>query len=211
MASKALIIVDMQRDFMPLTKEVSRPVHGPNCNDYTGCQGDCGYETVVENVSPLPVADGLKIVPNIVKEAYSGYDLIVATRDFHPQNHMSFDNVGGEWPTHCVAGSEGAQLLPEIDMVADIIVSKGTDPTKEAYSGFQGTLLGDIINASEVKDLVIVGVATDFCVINTAFDATYWRDNVTVLIDCIAGVFPESSDDALIKMDEAGIELRQRG
>jgi nicotinamidase/pyrazinamidase len=186
--TKALIIVDMQKDFMPTMLWAEE-----------------------EKSGALPVADGLKIVPNIVKEAYSGYDLIVATRDFHPGNHMSFKELGGEWPMHCVAGSEGAQLLPEIDMVADIIVSKGTDANEEAYSGFHGTLLGDMLNAAEITEIVIVGVATDYCVLNTAFDATKWRDNVTVLLDCIAGVSQDTTDDALIAMSEAGIILQPRG
>jgi nicotinamidase/pyrazinamidase len=183
--NKALIIVDMQKDFMPsmLWSEQERE-------------------------GALPVKGGLKIVPNIVKEAYSGYDLVVATRDFHPGNHCSFKELGGEWPMHCVAGSEGAQLLPEIDMVADLIVSKGTDPNKEAYSGFDGTRLAHAL--ARFNEVTVVGVATDYCVINTAMDAINEGFKTTVLLDCIAGVSPDTSDDALIVMSEEGIDLHSR-
>jgi nicotinamidase/pyrazinamidase len=186
--TKALIIVDMQKDFMPRM-----------------------LWSEEEKEGTLAVKDGLKIVPNIVKEAYSDYDLVVATRDFHPGNHMSFKELGGEWPMHCVAGSEGAQLLPEIDMVADVIFSKGTDPEREAYSGFDGTFLGGYLTGLGVDEVVVVGVATDYCVSSTALDAQKLGFKTTVLLDCIAGVQQDTSDDALIVMSEEGIELRQRG
>lgn len=164
----------------------------------------------------LPVANGLQIVPNIVKEAFSAqYDLIVATRDFHPGNHCSFKELGGDWPMHCVAGSEGAQLLNEIDMVADIIISKGTDASQEAYSGFQTPTesLGDMLlhlNDLEIPEVVICGVATEYCVKATALDSLYWGFPTTVLLDCVAGVIEDDAIDALLEMDEAGITLRQR-
>jgi nicotinamidase/pyrazinamidase len=190
--NKTLIIVDMQNDFMP---------------EYSTRWGTI-------DKGALGVKDGLKIVPNIVKEAYSGYDLVVATRDFHPGNHCSFKELGGEWPMHCVAGSEGAQLLPEIDMVADIIVSKGTESFQEAYSGFQGTLLEEIIRTApqvtEAVEVVICGVATDYCVEATAMDSKKIGFKTTVLLDCIAGVSQDTTEDALILMNEAGIELRSR-
>lgn len=159
----------------------------------------------------LPIEGGLDIVPNIVKEAYSGYDLVIATRDFHPPTHTSFKELDGDWPMHCVAGSEGAQILPEIDMIADVIISKGTDPEKEAYSGFDGTYLHDILlGLKDPIEVVIVGVATDYCVHATAMDSKKCGFNTTVLLDCIAGVDKDTSDDALINLNEAGITLRTR-
>jgi nicotinamidase/pyrazinamidase len=184
MEPKTLIIVDMQNDFIdPLT-------------------------------APLYVEGGEKIVDNIVKEAYSGYDLVVATRDFHPGNHCSFKELGGPWPMHCVAGSTGAYLDHRIDMVADLIVSKGTKANQEAYSGFQGTLLESILCTAptivEETEVVICGVATEYCVEATAMDAKKIGFKTTVLLDCIAGVDQYESEDALIAMADAGIELRTR-
>jgi nicotinamidase/pyrazinamidase len=193
-AKRALIIVDMQKDFMPSM-----------------------LWSEEEKSGALPVAGGLDIVPNIVKEAYSGYDLVVATRDFHPPTHVSFKEVGGLWPMHCVAGSEGADLLREIDMMADIIISKGTDTEKEAYSGFEtefGSLTKILSDLQEwggpPADVTVVGVATDYCVRHTAFGAFARGWPTTVLLDCIAGVEEETTNDTLIEMQEAGITLRTR-
>jgi nicotinamidase/pyrazinamidase len=124
---------------------------------------------------------------------------------------MSFKELGGEWPMHCVAGSEGAQLLPEIDMVADVIVSKGTDsnprkPTQASTALFSITSLGIAI----LNRRYCVGVATDYCVEATAIDAVKIGYKTTVLLDCIAGVSQDTSDDALIVMSEEGIKLRSR-
>jgi nicotinamidase/pyrazinamidase len=217
---KVLIIVDMQRDFMPIVESKSVPDHDRLCNDYTGCQPDCGYKTVEEMISPLPVPGGLDIVPNIVKEAYSGYDLVIATRDFHPGNHSSFKELGGPWPMHCVAGSEGAQILPEIDMVSDIIISKGTNPDENGYSGFGSvkykTVLAPILHSLQKSgepgaEVSICGVATDYCVKATALDCGAMGWSTTVLLDCIAGVEDETTEDALILMDSSpDITLKPR-
>lgn len=197
--AKVLVIVDMQKDFMPTMLWDEQ-----------------------ERTGALPVADGLKIVPNIVKEAYRDYDYVVATRDFHPGNHSSFKELGGTWPMHCVAGSEGAQLLPEIDAVADIILSKGTNPARDGYSGFNSTPLAEILvhhirdagSLGRVGDpfpeVVIVGVATDYCVKATALDAAAMGFETTVLIDCVAGVDEDTELDALLLMGSAGITLRPR-
>jgi nicotinamidase/pyrazinamidase len=195
--AKVLIIVDMQKDFMP-------PMLW-NEQEETGA---------------LPVPGGLDIVPNIVKEAYSGYDLVIATRDFHPGNHYSFKELGGIWPMHCVAGSEGAQLLPAIDMVADIIISKGMAPDENGYSGFGSvkhkTRLSPILSSLQepgepAADVTVVGVATDYCVLHTACDAKAMGWPTTVLLDCVAGVAEETTEDALITMSDCGIILDTRG
>lgn len=187
MDRKVLIIVDMQKDFMP------------------GVMGRVPF-----GEGALPVPRGLDIVPNIVKEAWEGYNLVVATRDFHPGNHSSFKELGGKWPMHCVAGSEGAQLLPEIDMVADIILSKGQNPDKEAYSAFEGTLLYSLILATRPDEIVVTGVATEYCVLETALGALQRGFNTTVLGDCIAGVDDEDVWEALSTMAHEGVTLRTR-
>lgn len=188
---RALIIVDMQRDFIP----------------WPG-RSDDDYEP------RLPVPGGDLIIPNVVKEAYSGYDLVVATRDFHPGNHKSFVELGGEWPMHCVAGSEGAALLDEVDAVADVIVSKGTDPLVEQYSGFDTEVLGPMLKFhfdTETAEINIVGVATDYCVHATAIGArAFGFQKVTVFLDAVAGVTEETTDNALLDMHAKGVTLRQR-
>lgn len=201
--NKVLLIVDMQKDFMDSEPRVVNKAVYPE------------PELLIEEYRPaLPVPGALDIVPNIVREAFSGYDLIVATRDWHPQTHISFQEVGGDWPMHCIAGTEGAALLPEIDMVADVIVSKGTNPNAEAYSGFSGTPLEAIIKTApqitEETDVTICGVATEYCVEATALDSMEIGFKTTVLLDCIAGVSEADSEDTLILLDEKGVTLRTR-
>lgn len=196
MAKKVLIIVDMQKDFMPTM-----------------------LWTEQENTGALPVPGGLAIVPNIVKEAFSGYDKVIATRDFHPGNHSSFKELGGEWPMHCVAGSEGAQILTQIDMVADVILSKGQAVDEDGYSGFgsikYNTGLSAILNdlqehGEEPPEVVIVGVATDYCVRATALDAAAMGWKTTVLLDCVAGVAQRTTEEAILTMNDVGVTLRNR-
>jgi hypothetical protein len=73
--------------------------------------------------------------------------VVVATRDFHPPGHCSFTTHGGRWPPHCVIATPGAALHPDIDAIAHVFVSKGTNPALEQYSGFDGTGLGDLLRA----------------------------------------------------------------
>jgi nicotinamidase/pyrazinamidase len=196
-AARVLLIVDMQKDFMPVKAWSS---------------GRGGRDPIP---GALPVADGANIIPNIVKEAFSGYDLVIATRDFHPGNHFSFKELGGEWPMHCVAGSEGADIVREIDMVSDVIVSKGTNLNTDGYSGFDNTPLSQIISGLQkpgepVPEVVVTGVAIDYCVFQTACDAKAMGYTTTVLLDCVAGVAEETTDDALLTMHAAGITLQNR-
>ena len=96
----------------------------------------------------LAVPGGDEVAGRINELAASGdYDLVVATRDWHPPDHGSFAERGGPWPVHCVADTEGAQLHPALDAEAiDVIVDKGQDPGTEGYSGFDGTRLADILH-----------------------------------------------------------------
>jgi nicotinamidase/pyrazinamidase len=99
------------------------------------------------------------------------FPLVVATRDFHPAHHASFEAQGGPWPPHCVIGTPGARLHPAVDALAWLVISKGTDPAVDAYSGFDGTRLAEMLRAVGVHRLVIGGLATDYCVRATALAA----------------------------------------
>src|SRR5215213_1685442 len=95
----------------------------------------------------LAVDEGDAIAPRINELAASGdFDLIVATRDWHPPDHKSFAEQGGPWPVHCVAGSPGAQLHPSLDASRiDVVVDAGRAPSHEGSSGFAHTALGEIL------------------------------------------------------------------
>ena len=100
------------------------------------------------------------------------FDLVVATRDWHPPDHGSFAERGGPWPPHCVQGTEGAELHADIPRERlDVIIDKGTDPGVEGYSGFELTELEEVLREHGIERLTVVGLATDYCVKHTALDA----------------------------------------
>jgi nicotinamidase/pyrazinamidase len=121
----------------------------------------------------LAVPDGDQVAARLNELAASGdYDLVVATRDWHPPDHGSFSAQGGIWPEHCVAGTTGAELHPDLDAArVDVIVDKGRDPSTEGYSGFDGTDLAAILRERGIDKVTVAGLATDYCVRATALDA----------------------------------------
>ncbi len=181
-ASKvALVVVDVQRDF---------------------CPG-----------GSLAVKDGNKVVAplNKVIAAFSGAGLpIFFTRDWHPQNHISFTNRGGVWPPHCVRGTPGAGFHPKLKVPSDaVIVSKGTEPDSEAYSGFQGTDLGKRLKELGVEEIFLGGLTTDYCIRESTLDALGIGLKVDVLRDCVRGVnlHPDDSKNALHEIVSRGAKL----
>jgi nicotinamidase/pyrazinamidase len=174
--SRALLIVDFQNDFTP--------------------------------GGALAVAHGDEIAGRINALAASGdYDLVVATRDWHPPDHGSFAAQGGPWPVHCVADSPGAQLHTALDAArVDVIVDKGQDAGTEGYSGFEGTELARLLHDRGITQVTVVGLATDYCVKNTALDALREGFQVTVDTTAVRGVevAPGDSERALAEVRAAG-------
>jgi len=172
----ALIVVDMQKDF---------------------CEGGA-----------LPVPGCYKIIPRINEyvSLFSRLGLpVIASRDWHPPNHMSFKEFGGQWPKHCVRGTEGAEFHPELKLPeGTVVISKATQPDKEAYSAFDGTELHYILALGGVKRVFVCGVATDYCVRATALDALRLGYEVVLLVDAVAGVAKETSERALREVLEEG-------
>jgi nicotinamidase/pyrazinamidase len=158
----------------------------------------------------LPIAEGDQLIPvlneyiQIFKNAKAK---IVASRDWHPSNHMSFKAQGGPWPPHCVQNTEGAKFntalkLPE----GTVIVSKATDPDKEAYSVFDNTGLGGILKSQGISRVFVGGVATDYCVVNSVLDARKMGFEVMVLVDGTRGinVNPGDAEKALTATVKSG-------
>src|SRR3989454_10103739 len=123
----------------------------------------------------LGVLRGDEIVPVLDRyvAAFRARGLpIFASRDWHPPNHCSFREQGGIWPVHCVAGTKGAEFHPDFHLPpSTIVISKATDPKKEAYSVFEGTTLDERLRKAGVQRLFIGGVAPDYCALYTATDA----------------------------------------
>ncbi len=159
----------------------------------------------------LAVREGDQIADRVNELAASDrFDLVVATRDWHPRDHGSFAERGGPWPVHCVQGTEGAELHPALDRSHDdVVIDKGQDPSTEGYSGFEATDLETLLRERGIDRLTIVGLATDVCVKNTALDAL--RKGFDVEIDRAAvrgvDVEPGDSERALEEMRAAGATL----
>lgn len=174
----ALVIVDLQRDFLP-----------------------GGSLAVAEGDRVVPVIDGCV-------RLFEARGLpVYATRDWHPANHCSFAARGGPWPPHCVARSAGAQFAPGLRLPADAaVVSKATLADRDAYSGFDGTDLEARLKAAGIARIFVAGLATDYCVLATVLDAREAGFEVAVMRDAIAAVdaHPGDGERALERMIEAG-------
>jgi len=160
----------------------------------------------------LAVAEGDTIAPRINELAADPrFDLVVATRDWHPANHGSFAEQGGPWPVHCVQGTEGAELDSSLEAErVDVIVDAGREPDAEGYSGFERTNLGELLRERGIDRVTVVGLATDYCVKHTALDALREGFEVEVDSSAVRGVEvqPGDSERALEEMRAAGAEVR---
>jgi len=196
---RALILVDIQNDF---------------------CTGGA-----------LAVADGEAVVP-LANQLMATADLVVATQDWHPADHGSFavNHPGRKpfelgdlaglpqvlWPAHCVQWTGGAQFHPGLDTRRiDLAFAKGTDPTIDSYSGFfdngrrKATGLGDWLIAKGVDEVMICGLATDYCVKATAVDAVQLGFRTLLAAAACRGVGLQAGDvpAALQAMRDAGVVI----
>jgi nicotinamidase/pyrazinamidase len=168
----------------------------------------------------LPVPEGDRIAGPI-NRLLDSFDLVIATRDWHPPEHGSFSGVevdSGEWrgadpasiwPEHCVEGTPGAELHSSLEQAkVDVVIDKGQDPNSQGYSAFQETRLGELLRERGVDRLFVTGLATDYCVKQTVLDALRQGFAVTVVEDAVRGVDvqPGDSQRALEEMEAAGAE-----
>ena len=210
--SRALIIVDVQNDF---------------------CEG-----------GSLAVSGGADVagaISEYVDGHHGEFDHIVATQDWHidPGEHFSdMPDFKDSWPPHCVAGTPGAELHPDLDTeYIQAYFQKGQ--FSAAYSGFEGLLapedavptgerqpgalpgpadagrfapdedaigLDDWLQSHDVEDVVVVGIATDYCVMATALDAVQAGYSVTVLRSLTAGI-AEDLEEAVAEMELGGVDV----
>jgi nicotinamidase/pyrazinamidase len=179
----ALVLVDVQRDFLPGGKLAVREAH--------------------------------RIVPALnryVRLAARHGAPIFLTRDWHPNAHVSFAERGGPWPQHCVAGTSGAEFADELEVPpGSVVVSKGTHPERDAYSGFEGTDLHEKLRALGITHIFVGGIATDYCVLNTVRDARAKGYDVTLLTDAMRAVEVNPGDEAraLAEMKGRGAQIRE--
>jgi nicotinamidase/pyrazinamidase len=182
---KVLIVVDMQNDFMP--------------------------------GGALAVPLGDELIP-IINALIPKFPLVVATQDWHPLDHVSFaaNHLGKKigdvvmagdieqvlWPVHCVRNTHGAEIAPLLDKehFASFFY-KGTDKNIDSYSAFfdnarrKSTGLGAYLKSRGVKNVYLVGVATDYCVLYSAMDAIDLGFNVCVIADACRPINLDSRDE----------------
>ena len=147
-------------------------------------------------------------------DAISGSVPVIFIRDHHPENHCSFTEYGGIWPVHCVAGTRGGEIHCDLlkYVKEELVFDKGCDPQKEQYSGFEssnaaGQHMGEILGLLDVTDCYICGIATEYCVRNTAEDLLKAGFKVHVLKDCLAYVDAAGHEEALAAMKAENISI----
>lgn len=179
-AQDALLIVDVQNDFLP------------------------------GGALAVPAGDAVIAPLNRWIERFRAAGLpIIASRDWHPVDHCSFSPQGGPWPPHCIAGSAGAAFAAALALPDDAwVISKATAKDAEAYSAFAGTDLYTRLQGRGIRRLFVGGLATDYCVKNTVLDALRLGYAVRLLTDAIRAVDvrPGDGERALAEMAAAGAE-----
>jgi len=181
----ALVLVDVQNDFL-----------------------EGGSLAVPHSSAILPIINGYIAL-------FTRRNLpIIATRDWHPEDHCSFADNGGQWPVHCVAGTRGAAFSSQLELpCSSHIVSKATAAGRDAYSGFDGTGLADYLNTQGAARLFICGLATDYCVLHTVLDGLKAGFTVVLLTDAIRAVDVAQGDGAkaIASMTENGAQVAVTG
>ena len=158
----------------------------------------------------LAVPGAEDLIP-IINKYISMFWKIVLSRDRHKKGHPSFAAQGGIWPDHCIDGTFGMEIHPKLSFPEGMIlpiIDKGRD--KEAYSAFERTDMADLLGAMWAKRLFICGLATDYCVKNTALDAVKeFAGEVFLLTDAIkaVNVNPADGEKAIKEMKDAGVIL----
>jgi len=176
----ALIVVDVQNDFLP------------------------------GGALAVPEGDAVLAPLNRCIQEFGRQCLpVFATRDWHPPEHCSFREQGGPWPPHCVAGTKGAEFPSRLQLPRDVrVISKATLVEPDAYSGFQGTDLAQQLADIGCRRVFIGGLATDYCVHATVLDARRAGFAAVVLTDAVRPVNarPGDSERALAEMKASGAE-----
>jgi len=157
----------------------------------------------------LAVPEGDEIAEP-VKRLAEGFDVIVATRDWHPPDHASFEAQGGPWPVHCVRGTHGAEFHAAMEGIRlDGVFDVGQDRDDEGYSGFENSDLARVLREHDVDEVYVCGLATDYCVRASTIDACREGFDVTVVEDAVRGVEVNEGDSerAFRDMREAGAKV----
>ena len=177
----ALLIIDIQNDFL---------------------MG--GSLAVAERERHIP------IINRYIEKFVAHGNPVFLTRDWHPADHWSFVEQGGPWPSHCIAGSYGAEFSSSLVQPENAhMISKGVRPESEGYSDFEGPDLRNKLDRAGVSRLFVAGLATDYCVLHTVLDALKLGYGVFLLQDAVkaVNVNPDDGNKALRTMQQKGARL----
>jgi nicotinamidase/pyrazinamidase len=196
---KALVLVDIQKDFLP--------------------------------GGSLPVKNGHEVIPHANRLLQHTFDMKIATKDWHPQEHKSFAINHGKkpgekillegldqilWPVHCVQNTEGADFAPGLHFKKiEKVFLKGIDVNVDSYSTFfdnglkRSTGLDDFLHQNGITDVYFAGLATDYCVFYSVMDALRLGFNTFVVVDACRGIDlePGDTDRALKEMQRHGAHI----
>ena len=170
---------------------------------------DCQNDFIDGTVACL----NANIAVDKIVESFKENMNVYYTSDFHPQNHMSFSEQGGTWPPHCVAGTWGAELSEKFSdskyaPTAENVFYKGENPDVEEYSGFSGkNEQGEYLKEKIGDKVYIAGIASEFCVRETALAFKNYGKEVVVLKDLLGYVNEEQHLKNLKELQELGITV----
>jgi nicotinamidase/pyrazinamidase len=187
----------------------------------------------ISEARELPVSGGAEVVP-VINALMPLFPIRVATQDWHPRDHRSFASqhpgkrpfdqgiLGGLpqtfWPDHCVQGTRGAELHPDLDQTRiQAVIRKGYDPMVDSYSGFSDnagrnpTGLDGYLRARGVTRVYVAGLTLDYCVRWSSLDARRLlpEAQVFVIVDATRPVDPKTGEEALRELARAGVHLIQ--
>jgi nicotinamidase/pyrazinamidase len=159
----------------------------------------------------LPITDGDRVVPILnewIQAAEAKRVPVYASRDYHPLNHISFAEQGGQWPHHCIQDSAGAKFHPALRLPdSAVIITKGVRFDQDQNSAFDQTGFAVQLRRDEIKQLFVGGLALDVCVLATVLDGLKAGFSVAVIEDGTRPVTPEGGKEALAKMKAAGAQI----
>ena len=178
-STDALIVVDVQNDFC--------------------CGGALAVPFAEQVIRPI----------NSIQKLF---DHLVFSRDWHPDDHCSFSDTpqfqDGSWPGHCISDTPGAEFHGDLRVPVDaVIVSKASDPERDAYSAFDGTGLAAELRRRGVQRVFVTGLALDYCVRATLLDALKEGLQAVLLKDAVRPVSPERTEEIQAELERAGATL----
>ncbi|GAB6854754.1 nicotinamidase [Asaia astilbis] len=161
----------------------------------------------------LAINEGDLILPTVNALLQQDFTAVIASRDWHPEHHISFTAQGGPWPVHCVAGTSGAAFAPGLDQRSlTHIIHKGTRESCDSYSAFfdneqqASTGLDALLRGFYIEKVTLCGLALDVCVAATARDARSQGFETSIALNACKGIAADETP-CLQELSELGIKL----